>query len=264
MKTQYRDVFSDIKDGLLDWRMWGRLGWKETVRRYRRTIIGPFWTTLSLGIFIVMMGLVWAQLWKKDPKDYLLFLTAGMLAWGLFQSIVNEGCTVFTGAGALITSMQISYTMLACAVVWRNVIVLFHNVIILAIIMLYAGSAVTWYSLLVIPGLLLISFNGVWFGLVLGTICTRFRDIQQIVSSVLQIAMFVTPIFWSSAQLDGRSDRLVKYNVLYHFVDILRAPLLGKAPDDFSYYVVLGATVIGWALTIFLLSRVHQRIPYWL
>lgn len=264
MKVQYGEVFSDIKDGFLDWRMWSRLGWKETVRRYRRTIIGPFWTTLSLGIFIVAMGLVWAQLWKQDIKDYLPFLTAGMLAWGFFQSIVNEGCPVFTGASALITSMQVPYTALTCAVVWRNVIIFFHNIIILAIIMLYAGSAVTWYSLLVIPGLLLTSFNGVWFGLLLGAICTRFRDIQQIISSILQISMFVTPVFWSPAQLGERGDWFVKYNVLYHFVDILRAPLLGKAPDNFSYYVVLGATVIGWALTFFVLSRVRHRIPYWL
>jgi len=264
MNAQYGKVFSDIKNGLLDWRMWGRLGWQETVRRYRRTTIGPFWTTLSLGIFVATLGLVWAQLWKQDPKAYLPFLTAGMLAWGLFQSIVTEGCLVFTGASALITSMQISYTTLSCAVVWRNVLVLFHNIIILVIVILYTGSSVTWYSLLAIPGVLLISINGVWLGLLLGAICARFRDTQQIIASILQVSMFVTPIFWSPEQLGSRRNAFVNYNVLYHFVDILRAPLLGKVPEDLSYHVVLGVTVIGWVLTVFVLSRFRRRIPYWL
>jgi ABC-type polysaccharide/polyol phosphate export permease len=148
--------------------------------------------------------------------------------------------------------------------VWRNVLVLFHNIIILVIVMIYTGSSVTWYSLLAIPGLLLISINGVWLGLLFGAICARFRDTQQIIASILQVSMFVTPIFWAPEQLGSRRNAFVNYNILYHFVDILRAPLLGKAPEDLSYYVVLGATVIGWVLTVFVLSRFRRRIPYWL
>lgn len=227
MIPQYDIAADDIISGIRNWRMWGRLGWQETKRRYRRTIIGSFWTTLSLSIFIFTLGIVWAQLWKQDPKVYLPFLTAGMLAWWLVSTIITEGCSVFISAEALIKSMPFSYTVLACAVVWRNLIVFFHHLAIFVGVMVYAGVPVTLNTMLILPGLCLVSFNGIWVAILLGLMCSRFRDIQQIVASVLQISMFVTPIFWEPKQLGDRFARFVDFNPLYHYVDIVRSPLLG-------------------------------------
>jgi len=100
--------------------------------------------------------------------------------------------------------------------------------------------------------------------LVLAMVCARFRDIQQIVISILQVSMFVTPIFWSPDQLRGRLVAAVEYNLLYHYVDIIRAPLLGRAPATLSWVIVFMATVVGWAIAFCLYSRFRRRIPYWL
>ena len=244
--------------------MWGRLGWQETKRRYRRTTIGPFWTTISLSVFILTLGLLWAQLWKQDPKTYLPFLTAGMLAWGLVSTIITEGCVTFTMAEGLIKSLRFSYIILPCAVVWRNLIVLLHNLIIFVAVMIYAAVPITWNSLLILPGLLLVAINGVWVSTLLGLLCTRFRDIQQIVTSILQVSMFVTPIFWAPEQLGPRFSKFVDYNVLFHYVDIVRSPLLGRASSLLSWEVVIAGTVLGWWFTIFVFSRVRARLPYWI
>jgi ABC-type polysaccharide/polyol phosphate export permease len=193
---QYGRVFSDIKDGFLAWRIWGRLGWLETRLRYQRTIIGPFWTTLSLGIFVGVMGVLWSQLWKIDARDYMPFLTSGMIAWTLFSALTVEGCTTFSASEGLIKQLRISYTLLACSIVWRNLIVFLHNLIIFALVCVYADKTPTWSTLLVIPGLLLLCLNGVSIALALGLICARYRDVQQLTQNLLQIAMFLTPIFW--------------------------------------------------------------------
>ena len=264
MVAQYKIALSDVAGGLSNWKMWGRLGWQETKRRYRRTVIGPFWTTLSLSIFIVTLGILWAQLWKQDPKAYLPFLTAGMLAWGLVSTIITEGCSSFIAAEGLIKSMSFSYTLLTCAVVWRNFIVFLHNFVIYVGVMLYAGVAVTTNTMLILPGLFLISINGIWVCILLGMMCSRFRDIQQIVSSILQVSMFVTPIFWAPEQLGARFSKFVDFNPLYHYVDIIRSPLLGRAPAMLSWEMVVAGTLVGWALTLFVYSRFRRRLPYWL
>jgi len=264
MTPQYDLAFRDIVGGLLNWRMWGRLGWQETKRRYRRTLIGPFWTTLSLGIFIFALGIVWAQLWKQNPKTYLPFLASGMLAWVLVSSVITEGCVVFTSGENLIKSLRVSYTTLTCAIVWRNLIVLMHNCIIFIAVMIYASVPVTWNSLLIVPGLLLIAINGIWVIILLGLLCSRFRDVQQVTTSILQVAMFVTPIFWAPQQLGARFSKLVDFNVLFHFVDVLRAPLLGRAPSPWTYAMVLACTIMGWALTVMIYSRFRRRLAYWL
>jgi ABC-type polysaccharide/polyol phosphate export permease len=119
-------------------------------------------------------------------------------------------------------------------------------------------------TLLVLPGLALLALNGVWITLLLGMACLRFRDIQQLVTSVIQIAMFVTPIFWPIDQLGG-TVRLVfvHLNPLYHCIDVVRAPLLGAVPAPRSYIAVAAVAALGWTATFVLFGRFRERIPYW-
>lgn len=264
MTPQYGVAITDVVQGIGNWRMWGRLGWQENKRRYRRTVLGPFWTTFSLGLFIVTLGFVWSQLWKQDPKSYLPFLASGMITWALVGTVITEGCLVFVAAENLIKSLRINYTALACAVIWRNVVVLAHNILIFVLVAVYGGVSLNGNTILAVPGLLLIAVNGIWICLLLGLLCARFRDIQQVITTVLQVAMFVTPIFWSAEQLGARFKTVVDFNLLYHLVDVVRAPLLGRAPSSSTYLSVLAAAVLGWSLTLMVFSRFRRRIPYWL
>jgi len=263
MTPQFDEAFRDIA-GASNFPMWGRLGWQDVRRRYRRTSIGPFWTTLSLAIFVGILGLMWSNLWKVDPKQYLPYLTSGMLTWVLFSTMVTEGCTTLISAEALIKQLRISYTVLACATVWRNLVVFAHNLVIFVVVCLYAGLWPTWFTLFLIPGVVVLCANGVWIALLLGLVCARYRDIQQVVTSVLQVSMFVTPIFWSPAQLTGRAIILADFNPLYHYIEIVRDPLLGRPPSAMSWLVVILMTVIGWSITLFMFGRFRRRIPYWL
>ncbi|MCA9466712.1 MAG: ABC transporter permease [Nitrospira sp.] len=264
MHAQYGPAIGDIIEGALSWHMWGRLGWLDIKRRYRRTLIGPFWTTLSLGIFILALGIMWAHLWKQDPKTYLPFLCSGFLVWVMVSTTLIEGCAVFFSAEGLIKQLRFPYTTLVCSVVWRNVIVFLHNLIIFLFVSLYAGVQFTWATLLVVPGLLLVIVNGLWMVIILGLVCSRYRDIQQVMSSILQLAMFVTPIFWTADQLGERFGAFIDYNFLFHVVDIVRSPLLGKPPALWSWIFVGAATLLGWVATLVIFSRFRRRITYWI
>ena len=264
MTPNYADAINDVLRGVMSVDMWGRMGWQDIKRRYRRTAIGPFWTSLSLAVFAISMGLVWANLWKLDPKEYLPYLTSGMMVWVLFSSFVTEGCTVFVSAENLIKQLPVSYSMLVCAMLWRNLIAFAHNFAVYVPICIYAGLPPTAYSLLAIPGLIFLCLNGIWIALVLGIMCARYRDIQQVVTSLLQVSMFITPIFWSPTQLSGSATLFVDANMLYHYIEIVRNPLLGKPPSSWSWFMVLIATVVGWTITLYLFSRFRRRIPYWL
>jgi ABC-type polysaccharide/polyol phosphate export permease len=264
MTPQYRTVLVDVAQGLTDWDMWGRLGWREARLRYQRTLIGPFWTTLSLGTFVIVLGIIWSRLWNQDPKAYIPLVCSGMIAWAMFSSIVNEGTNLLISGRPLIIQLRISYTLLACALVWRNVIAFGHNLIIYIPVCFYAGIPPSWAMALTIPGLALLCLNGIWISLVLGLACARFRDIQPLVSSLLQIALFITPIFWSPQQLPGLLGQFEQYNVLFHYIEIVRGPMLGHAPDLWSWFVVASTTLLGWGLTVYLFGRFRRRIPYWL
>jgi ABC-type polysaccharide/polyol phosphate export permease len=148
--------------------------------------------------------------------------------------------------------------------VWRNVIVFFHNLSVYVLISVYAGVSITWATLLAVPGLLLLCLNGLWIAILVGAVCARYRDVQQLVSNLLQISLFLTPIFWSADQLTGRASMLADYNPLYYLIAIVREPLMGKAPETLHWVVVAVVTLLGWTLTIHVMGKFRHRIVYWL
>src|SRR3974390_103473 len=108
MTPHYGEAIADFVEGIRLVDLWGRMGWADTKRRYRRTVIGPFWASFSLAIFVGMMGVVWATIFKIDPKEYLPYLTSGMLVWLLLSSFITEGCQVFVASDILIKQLRIN------------------------------------------------------------------------------------------------------------------------------------------------------------
>jgi ABC-type polysaccharide/polyol phosphate export permease len=197
--------------------------------------------------------------------EFMPYLTAGMITWYLISAIINEACGAFVQAETLIKQMRVSYTLIASAMVWRNVIVFFHNALVFVAVAIWGGVPINQYTLLVLPALAILALNGVWIGLLFSTICTRFRDLGQIVTSLLQIAMFATPIFWRPEQLQTRvAPIFVELNPLFRFIDIVRSPLLGQAPPLTSWAYVAIVTVVGWGFALFMFARFRRRIAYWI
>jgi ABC-type polysaccharide/polyol phosphate export permease len=259
-------ALDDIFLGALRWDVWGRLGWLEIRRRYRRTVIGPFWSAISLAMFVVALGTVGSGLWNQQAGEYMTFLAAGFVVWVTLSSILVESCLMFVQSGNIFGQVQLKYSILAYALVWRNLITFAHNfVVYLILVIIFAPQYLTSVTLLAIPGLALVMFNGIWIALLLGMLALRYRDIQQLVASVVQIAMFITPIFWPPAalQASGRSAIFVDYNPLYHFINVARAPLLGEIPSLLNYIVVFGCTIVGWTGAILIFAHFRKRIAYW-
>jgi len=256
----------DVLLGALRLDVWGRLGWLEIRRRYRRTVIGPFWSAISLAMFVVALGLVGSGLWGQQAGEYMTFLAAGFVVWVTFSSMLVESCLLFINSSNIFGQVQLNYSILAYALVWRNLITFGHNFVVYVILVLiFAPQYLGTVTLLAIPGLALILFNGIWIALLLGMLSLRYRDIQQLVASVVQIAMFVTPIFWPPEALkaSGRSLVFVDYNPLYHFINIARAPLLGEVPTTQNYIVVFVCTIVGWGCAMAIFAHFRKRIAYW-
>lgn len=259
------EALSDIAESIRRWRLWGREGVMEVRRRYRRTVLGPFWASLSMALLVGSMGVLFATLWKMDVSDYLPYLMTGFLAWLPTAAIIIESCSAFIEAQAILTQMRLPLTLFIFRVVWRNLIVFGHHLVVYLVIVLLFDVPVNWNTLLVLPGLLFFCVNGIWIGLLIGALATRYRDVKQLVSSLLQILLFITPIFWPADQLVGkRAFVFVDVNVFYHLVSVIRDPLLGKQPAALSWYVAAAVAVLGWTLMLILFGRIRRRLPYWL
>ena len=252
----------DIVEGARALRLWRMLGWQDVRQRYRRSKLGPFWLTISMGVLVTALGVLYSALFRIEVADYLPFVAVGFIVWSLVSGLINEGCTAFIDAERIIKQVDMPLSVHAYRVVWRNFIILGHNaaiyVAVAAIFSIWPG----WAGLLAIPGLLLLYLNGVWTGLLAGLVCSRFRDVSQIVASVVQVAFFLTPIIWKPELLPDRA-LVLDLNPFFHLVEIVRAPLLGHSPSLVSWLAVLGITLGGWLAALAMYRRYRWRIAYW-
>jgi len=215
-------------------------------------------------MFLGGMAFIWAPLFKTTVSTYMPFLAAGLVTWALVSALITEGCTTYVAGISIITQMRFPYSILNFMVVWRNVIVFFHNVLIVVLVTVVLPQKIGWPTLLIVPGLLIVAANGAWMTMALGIVSTRFRDIPQLVGNLVQILMFVTPVFWFANQLSGGAQKVVEYNFMYHLIEVMRAPMLGEVPSGLSYVVTIGGAVLGWLVTFDFFARFRRRIPYWL
>lgn len=241
------------------------LGWQDVQQRYRRSFLGPFWLTLSMAILIATVGLVFSQIFRTPANEFLPFLCCGMIFWGFVSTTVNESCFGFISAEGIIKQLPIPLYVHILRVIWRNIIILGHNLLIFPIVLIIFSKPLTLESLLAIPGFLLMLINLGWISLYLGIVCARYRDLPQIVNSVLQILIYLTPIMWMPESIsNGLGFYLVQLNPIFHLFDIVRAPLLGQSPQDISWLVSISLALIGWIATLFFYGKYKQRIIFWL
>jgi ABC-type polysaccharide/polyol phosphate export permease len=241
------------------------LGWQDIRSRYRRSKIGAFWLTISMGVMIASIGIVFGQIFNTPMDDYLPFLAAGLILWAFITGTINEGCTGFIDAEGIIKQLPIPLFVHIFRVLWRNLLIFAHNILILPLVLLAMGKGIGLEALLAIPGLLLVSLCLSWIALLFAMLCARYRDLAQIVASVLQVAFYLTPIIWMPSLLPDRMGAtILQLNPFYHLLELIRAPLLGAVPSLTSWLVVLLMTVAGWGITLLVFSRLRHRVAYWL
>jgi len=241
------------------------LGWQDVRQRYRRSALGPFWLTISMGIMIGTIGVVFGQIFESPMTEFLPFLAAGMILWTFVSSILTEGCTGFISAEGIIKQLPLPLFVHILRMVWRNVLILGHNIVILPIVFLVMGKAPALTAFLSLPGFVLVVINLTWAALILAVLCARYRDLPQIVNSALQVAFYLTPILWMPKLLPKRAGLyLLDLNPFYHLFEIFRAPLLGEIPTVSNWVISILLAVVGWAAALAFYGMFKRRVAYWL
>lgn len=259
---QIKLALADLVEGVRARNIWGLLGWQDVRQRYRRSILGPLWLTLSMAVMVGGLGYLYGDLFKTPLDDYIPYLTGGFVAWGLISTVIIESCTVFVAADGFIKQLRLPFSLYMFRLIWKNLIVFFHNALVFVAVALIYKLEPNWSLLWLIPGLFVVCFTGFWLGLVLGSVSARFRDIPQIISSFVQVVFFMTPIMWKPELVTNRPV-FVQENPFFHYIQLIRAPLLGAEISPQTWLVTLGCTGVGSLLAFFFFVRVRRRISYW-
>ncbi len=261
--SPWRLAIEDVFQSLLHWRIWGLLAWQDIRMRYRRSQLGPFWITLSMAITILSMGFLYVRLFQMDLRSYLPYLTTGILVWNLILSLVMEGTHAFIEGEQYIKQIKLPLCTHVLRIVLRCLLVFAHNALIMIPLFLWLRIPCTGALLMIPLSLFFIGINAFCYGLILASLGARYRDILPIVTNMMQIIFFITPIMWKAEFLSGRYLLWIQLNPFAHFIHILRYPLMSEMPSTFSLLFVGLFTIVGIGLAFLCLKKIRHRIVYW-
>lgn len=257
-----RIAFRDFLAGLKSYRIWWYFAWMEVKQRYRRSIIGPWWISLSMLIFIIAMGMVYSRLFKENLRDYIPFFTAGFLFWTFISASITESTEILKNNRQFIKQINLPYSLYIFKHLTRHLIFLAHNFIVYILVMFYFKKTPDLDTLLVIPGLILLLLNMYWITFLISILSARFRDMIPIVTSCMQIAFFITPITWMPKLLNPHSY-IIKLNPLTYLIEIVRTPLLGMAPMLRFWWANSVLVILGFSATFLVVAYCRNKIAFW-
>ncbi len=264
-RTGMRAALADIGEALASYRLALIFGWQDVAQRYRRSRVGAFWLTLNMAVFVGALGLIFGTLFQSQMREFLPYLCAGVILWGFISTALTEGCAAFSGSDGVILQVRMPLFTHVLRALWRNVIILAHNIVIFPVVALLLGRGFDLHLLLAVPGFLLICLNLAWMMLVLATLCARFRDMTQVVTNILQVMFYATPIMWMETTLPAHVSRaFIDWNPFYHFIQLVRAPLFSMAPAPASWLMALALAVLGWLAALAFFGKYRWRVAYWL
>lgn len=264
----FKRAVDDLVHGWRQRPLWGHLGWQDIKQGYRRSVIGPLWVTISMAVTAVALGILYSALFGQPIEFFLPYVATGLIVWQIIGGCVNEGAQVFIKNEGLIKHLPSPLSVHVYRMVWNQFLLFLHNVVILVVLLSIFPQGIDWKFLLAFPALALLLLNGVWFGIVIGIIGTRFRDIPPLTASIMNLLFFMTPIVWVYEDFIDNpktADRakLAQLNPFMHFIQVIRQPVLNQN-IELRHWIIVGAiTVVGWALALLVLRNYRSRVSYW-
>ncbi|MBR0679529.1 ABC transporter permease [Roseomonas eburnea] len=255
-------ALEDLATGFARWRLAWALARGDITHRYRGSVLGPLWLTISTAVMLASLGFLYAKLFGMEVGDYLPWLAASLIIWGMIAQVTTDATACLTSVEGVIRQMPLPYTVHALRVVFRNAVIAAHNLPLIAVVFAIYGVAPGWGVLLALPGLLIIAVGGFASSFLLGMLCARFRDIPPIVGSVMQLAFFVSPVMWKPDMV-GEWAPLMPLNPFFAVMETVRGPLMGGAGSLLVWVMAVIWTALLVAVSWALFVRFRGRIAFW-
>lgn len=232
--------------------------------QYRRSTLGPLWVSATLFAQISVIGLLFSRLFDAESSLYLLHLGTGFIAWTFVVNTLNESTQSLITAGPLIKQVLLPFSVHTMRTMFKNVLLFAHNLVALVPFYFFALDRLNIWMLLALPGFALAVINISWVSIVLAVVSARYRDLPAVISGLLVIAFYVTPILWTVEQLEGTwVKEIVPFNPFFHVVEVFREPLLGQPMPLQSALILCVTAAVGWLVVRGLLAWKSRLIAFW-
>lgn len=231
--------------------------------RYIRSIIGPFWITISMLLTIICLGIVFNYLFKQSLSEFFPYLGTGLIFWNYINSTILEACKIGQENRGNLKNYNISYDFYITKHVIKQTFVLFHHLIIILLIILWFGIDIELNIILIAISLTSSSVLLFYLSKIVFYLSTRFNDLEQIIMSLLTFSFYLTPIIWKKKFLSDY-QYLVDYNPFYHIIHIFRSLLLNEPMYFKSLFIVIAMTFVLFIVSFIVEKKLKKQLIFWI
>lgn len=261
MSSLWRDLWASFRNP----EFWALSSWLDIMVRNRQSRLGVFWLLVPPMVYIWGIGGFFASMMGMTFSTFVGYVALGYVVFRVISTVITESSGAFLSSASFILDGHLRLTDFILRVVAKALFYFLASLPVVAA-SLYISPDWHWQALPVA----LLAFT--WMmgitlcvGVVFAVLGARFPDVGQLVNNVFMFAFLLTPVIWHTDMMPPESLRglLVRFNPLFHMVEVVRAPLLGTpvAAESYLYLGVLTVVaVLGAALTYRLFSR---HVPVW-
>lgn len=213
---------------------------------------------------ITVLGFVWSTLWKQDLHEIFPYIATSLVLWTFLTGTINDATTAIVGSSHYFLNQGMSFSTPIYAAIYGQFIILLHNMIIVVLVLVIYPPSFTLETLLFIPGFLLTLITMVCVSCIVGILCARFRDVIQLISSILTTALYVTPVIFKPEYIPQKYSWINFVNPFAVFLSIMRDPLFGRDIPWEYWAIATTIAVLGTLVTLRFVGRYSKRVIFWI
>lgn len=261
----WRDIkaaLGDITTGLKRSPVWLALAQEDIGDQHRRTTLGPLWVLVNYLAFAAVFIFVF-QRGDSEMLNYAAYVATGLLVWFFIMESISKSVTLFVREESFIKGTTLPLTVYVMRLATQSVMRAGYSLIGCLAILLLSGvePSLAWgWSLLGVLIILVVTPAAITVVAFVGAL---FPDSQFVVSNLMRIGMFITPVFWT---LESRANAvrvaLYDWNPFTYFLEMVRTPILTGEPPLLAYAICIAIGLALWALAVLLLGHFGRRVAY--
>ncbi|MBD0415988.1 ABC transporter permease [Oryzicola mucosus] len=255
------DAFSDIRSGFRLRRVWLALAREDIDDQHRRTRLGPLWLLVnylafaSIFIFLFHRG-------DSSQESYAAYAATGLLVWLFISEILTQANTLFLREENFIKGTTLPISVYVLRLTMQSVIRAAYAVAGCAVILLLSGAVPTPVWLFSALALLLILVAAPATIIIFAFLGAYFPDSQFIVTNVMRLGMFLTPVFWVYSGQGGFRMAFYHWNPFTYFLEIFRIPITDNTVPTQSFLICGTVVLTLWLLALVLLGRYRKQVVF--
>jgi len=201
---------------------------------YHHSKISYLWIPLSFMILVFAKGFFLGDILGMD-KNFILYLCIGVWIWNYISlAVTSYGDSLFNNH--VILNMKINPHRILHILHFRLLITFFLNLVILGVFLLFFTIQFNILAFLLGSIILIILVH--LGGKLLSIISFYYRDITQLINSMMIVLFFLSPIFWYPQQLSASKLYLLRFNPVYHILNVFRDAIMKGSFNTQSFIIM--------------------------